>query len=129
MEWKYVKPLNDNSIIGYIEKTYNVEIPLYLKEIITNYNGGRPEKTVFDTQQSKEKVLQGLISFNIEDKANIFIYEELLKKGYIPFAITEFGDIICVNVENSNIELYIQEQDKFEYVCKSIDLFFDKLYK
>ena len=129
MEWKYVKTLKDNSVFENIEKIYNVEIPTYLKELITKYNGGKPENTVFDTQQSKEKVLQRLISFNKEDKANIFIYEELLKQGYIPFAITEFGDIVCIKVENSNIELYIQEQDKFEYVCKSIDLFFDKLYK
>ena len=78
MEWKYVKPLNDNSIIGYIEKTYNVEIPTYLKELITKYNGGRPEKRLFNTQNSKERVLQGLISFNKEDKSNIFIYEESL---------------------------------------------------
>lgn len=129
MEWKYIKPLQNNSIFEDIEKTYNIDIPAYLKEIITKYNGGRPERRLFDTQNSKERVLQGLISFNKDDKANILIYENLLRKGYIPFAITEFGDIICVNVENSNIELYIQEQDKFEYVCKSMDLFFDKLYK
>lgn len=129
MEWKYVKTLKDNSVFENIEKIYNVDIPTYLKELITKYNSGRPEKTLFDTQQSDERVLQGLISFNIEDKASIFIYEELLKKGYIPFAITEFGDMVCINAENSNIELYIQEQDKFEYICKSIELFFNKLYK
>lgn len=129
MEWKYVKPLKDNSVFENIEKIYNVEIPIYLKEIITKYNGGRPEKSIFDTKKSKERVLQGLISFNKEDKANIFIYEELLKKGYIPFAITEFGDMVCINDENNNVELYIQEQDKFEYVCKDIELFFNKLYE
>ena len=128
MEWKYVKILKDNSVFENIERTYNVEIPKSLKEIISKYNGGRPEKRLFDTQNSKEKVLQGLISFNKEDKANIFIYEDLLRKGYIPFAITEFGDAICIKIDNESIELYLQELDKFEYVCDNIEKFLNILY-
>lgn len=129
MEWKYIKPLKDNSIFENIEKTYNVEIPRYLKEIITKYNGGRPERRLFDTQNSKERVLQGLISYNKEDKANIFIYDELLKKGYIPFAITEFGDIICVDNNNQNIELYLHETAGFEKISEKIEEFFKVIYK
>ena len=49
MEWAYVKVLIDNSVFENIERTYNVEIPKYLKEIISKYNGGRPEKRLFDT--------------------------------------------------------------------------------
>lgn len=128
MEWKYVKPLNDNSIIGYIEKTYNVEIPTYLKELITKYNGGRPEKRLFNTQNSKERVLQGLISFNKEDKSNIFIYEELLKKGYIPFAITEFGDLVFINNENKSVGLYLHENETIEKICDKVELFFETLF-
>ena len=128
MEWKYVKPLKDNSVFENIEKIYNVEIPIYLKELITKYNGGRPEKSIFDTKKSKERVLQGLISFNKEDKANIFIYEELLKKGYIPFAITEFGDLVCINNKNKNVELYLNENETIESICDSIEVFDHKLY-
>lgn len=128
MEWKYVKPLKDNSVFENIEKIYNVEIPIYLKELITKYNGGRPEKSIFDTKKSKERVLQGLISFNKEDKANIFIYEELLKKGYIPFAITEFGDLVCINNKNKNVELYLNENETIESICDSIEVFYHKLY-
>ena len=128
MEWKYVKPLKDNSVFENIEKIYNVEIPIYLKELITKYNGGRPEKSIFDTQKSKERVLQRLISFNKEDKANIFIYEELLKKGYIPFAITEFGDLVCINNKNKNVELYLNENETIESICDSIEVFYHKLY-
>ena len=124
MEWRYVKKLEDESIIKFIEQTYNVEMPQYLKDLIINFNGGRPEKQLFDTENNKEIVLQGLISFNKADKANIFIYEELLKKGYIPFAITEFGDVLCINNENKNIELYIHETDKFENINKDIEEFF-----
>lgn len=128
MEWKYVRPLKDDTIFKNIEKTYNVEIPNYLKELIISFNGGRPEKTLFDTQKSKERVLQGLISFNKEDKANIFIYEELLKKGYIPFAVTEFGDLVCINNENKSVKLYLHENETFENICDNIKDFFRILY-
>lgn len=128
MEWKYVKTLRDNSVFENIEKIYNVEIPTYLKDLITKYNGGRPEKTLFDTQKSKERVLQGLISFNKEDKANIFIYEELLKKGYIPFAVTEFGDVVCINNKNKSVELYLHENETIENICDNIKNFFKILF-
>lgn len=45
------------------------------------------------------------------------------KNGYIPFAIAEFGDIICINVKNGNIELYNHEMNEFERVCENIDFF------
>ena len=38
MEWKYVKTLKDNSVFENIEKIYNIEIPTYLKELITKYH-------------------------------------------------------------------------------------------
>ena len=128
MEWKYIKPLNDISIFENIEKTYNVEIPKFLKELITKYNGGRPEKNLFNTEKSKERVLQRLISFNKEDKANIFIYEELLKRGYIPFAITEFGDLVCINTKNNNVELYLHENETFDKICDNIESFIETLF-
>ena len=114
MEWKYVKPLKDNSIIEHLEKTYSIEIPKFLKEIILENNGGRPNKTLFNTQNSKERVLQGLLSFNKDDKANILIYDDILKRGYIPFGITEFGDLVCINNKNKSVELYLHETDTFE---------------
>lgn len=128
MDWKYVKPLKDNSVIEDLEKTYSIEMPRFLKEVILQNNGGRPNKTLFNTQNSKERVLQGLISFNKDDKANIFIYDDMLKRGYIPFGITEFGDLVCINNKNKRVELYLHELDKFEYVCDNIEKFLNILY-
>lgn len=129
MEWKYVKPLKTNTIFENIEKIYNVEIPSYLKELIISFNGGRPENILFNTQKSKERALQSLISFNKEDRTNIFIFEELLRKGYIPFAITEFGDVICINNDNKDVELYLHETDNFEFICIDLNTFIENLYK
>lgn len=128
MEWKYVKSLNDDKSIENIEKKFDVKIPAYLKDIIIKYNGGRPLKNIFDTQNSKERVFKCLLSYNENDRENIYIYDKLFKIGYIPFAITEFGDLVCINNENKSVELYLHESETFENVCDKIETFFDTLF-
>ena len=128
MKWKYVKPLKDNLIIEYLEKTYSIEIPKLLKDIILENNGGRPVKNMFMTKENKEKIIKTLLSYNQSDRENIYIYIDFFNKGYIPFANTDFGYVICVNNKNENVELYLHEIDKFEYVCENIEEFIDKLY-
>ena len=128
MEWKYLKPLKELKSIQEVEKTYNVNIPQYLKNIILEYNGSRPELKCFDTQHYQEKALKSLLSYNKEDKENIYMFDDIFSKGYIPFAITEFGDLICIENKSGNIKLYMHEQDIFEYICETIGKFFEILY-
>lgn len=128
MEYKYVKKLKNINSIQEIEEKYKVQIPQVLKDIIVKYNGGRPVANIFLTDNKKEKVIKTLLSYNKEDRENIYIYEEILEKNYIPFAITEFGDLICVNNSDSSIELYNHEADKFENICNDIESFSDILY-
>lgn len=128
MEYKYIKKLEDINIINEIEQKYKVKIPKILKDTIIRYNGGRPVKNTFMTKEKSEKVIKTLLSYNQSDRENIYIYLDFFKKGYIPFANTDFGDVICLNNKNENIELYLHEIDKFEYVCENIEQFINKLY-
>lgn len=129
MEWKYIKTLKDNNSITDIERKYKIKIPNYLKDLIIKYNGGRPEKNIFDTEKNKERVFKCLLSYNKEDRENIYIYDDLFKMNYIPFANTPPGDVICLNIKNDKIELYLHEIDKFEFVCEDIEIFINGLYK
>ncbi len=128
MNWKYIKKLKGYKSITNIEKKYNINIPNYLKDLIIQYNGGRPEKNIFDTENYKEKVFKCLLSYNKDDRENIYIYNDLFQKNYIPFANTPSGDIICLNIENEKIELYLHEIDKFEFVSNNIEKFIKELY-
>lgn len=128
MEWKYVKPLKNMNSITQIECKYKVQIPQALKNMIIKYNGGRPEKRLFYTDKHTEKVMKSLLSYNTEDKENIYFFSEIFEKGFIPFAITEFGDTICINNQNKNVELYLHETDSFEYICKDVEDFINILY-
>lgn len=129
MKWKYIKKLKDINCITKIENEYNIHIPQTLKDIIINYNGGRPFEKLFKTEKNDEKVIKSLLSYNIDDKENVYIFSEIFEKSFIPFAITEFGDVICINNKNENIELYLHELDTFEYICKNIDEFLNILYQ
>ena len=68
------------------------------------------------------------MSYNKEDKENIYIYDELFNRGYIPFAITSSWDLLCINKESRNVELYLHETDIFEWICSDITKFIDSLY-
>lgn len=128
MEYKYVKKLKNSNSIKEIEEKYNIQIPQLLKNIIVKYNGGRPLANIFLTDNKKEKVIKTLLSYNKEDKENIYIYDDIFAKDYIPFANTEFGDTICINNKNANIELYNHEADRFEYISENIETFFNMIY-
>lgn len=129
MEWKYIKQLKDKENIREIEIKYNIELPSALKELILSCNGGRPKRNIFNTKNNKEKVMKLLLSYNKDDKENIYSYSDLFYKGYIPFGITEFGDVICINPLNYSIEIYLHELDTFEYICENIETFFKILYE
>ena len=56
MEWKYIKKLKDINCITKIETEYNIHIPQTLKDIIINYNGGRPfDEMLFNTEKMMKK--------------------------------------------------------------------------
>lgn len=79
MEWKYVKKIKDVNSIKEIENKYSIQLPVYLKNIIIKYNGGRPLNRIFDTNREKEKVMKSLLSYNVEDKENVYFLVIYLK--------------------------------------------------
>lgn len=124
MEWKYIKSVTEKDLKEF-ENKFDVKLSNKLKEVILNYNNGRPSNNLFDTLSEKGKVLKKMISYNKDDKDNVYIFSEIIDKGYMPFAITEFGDIICESKDES-IYLYKHELDKFEYITENINQFVNK---
>ena len=79
--WKFVKQLKDDTNINEYEAKY-ITLPIDLREVIAEYNGARPNKKIFDTLNTKERVFNSLISFRKEDKMNIFFVMEYLAKDF-----------------------------------------------
>lgn len=126
INWKFVIPMEDKEAIEKIEKKYNVLLPNDLKECIRDNNAGYPDKKVFDTEISKERIFKDLLSYNKEDDENIYQFEELFHVNLIPFGLDPAGNILCI--DENKIVLYLHETEQKEYVSNNFTEFLRKLY-
>lgn len=127
MDWKYVKTISESELLK-AENKLNIKLSTKLREVILNYNNGRPERNCFNTKTEQCKTIKKLLSYNKDDKDNVYIFSDLTEKGYIPFAITEFGDVVC-EYKQQTIYLYKHELEEFEYLSTNIEEFINtKLY-
>lgn len=125
--WKYIKPLKDKKSLNIIEEKFKFKIPIDLRECILKNNGGRPNRKVFDTDKSTERVMKTLLSYNENDLESIYKVEKE-ENDLFPFAIDPSGNYICIDKENSVI-LWNHETNTGEYVAKSFSDFLSKLYE
>jgi hypothetical protein len=131
LNWKYVKALSDVESINSFESITGFTLPENFKECVKKYNGARPEYKTFDTEKKRERVLKTFLSFNPEDKENVWSYYSwtnvLFKDKYIAFAVDNFGNTLCFNLEGE-IFFIGYETLKTEYVASSFEEFLDILY-
>lgn len=126
MEWEYVKPLKFGSIEEFetlIQYTFSDSF----KSCIKLYNGGRPECATFNTDKKIGRELKSFLSFNREDKETVWkaIAWDCCK-GYIPFAIDHFGNLICFD-RSGQIVFINHETLEIEAVASSFDEFIQRL--
>lgn len=85
----------------------------------------------FMTVRGKEKVLRCLLSFDSNDKYYYILkFQKLdseLEKKIVPFALLEFGDLLCFDRKTNNVVLYSSESDSIEMVANSFTDLLDKL--
>lgn len=132
MEWKYVKPLYSSNSITEFEEIYKFSFPNDYKDYIKQYNGGRPNLYVFDTDKTKERTIKSLLSFNKEDKETIWNINEWnnfeLSEKYIAFGIDNFGNLICFNISSGHIVFLNMEDSSIELIAETFSKFIEKLY-
>ncbi|ARQ98958.1 SMI1 / KNR4 family [Campylobacter devanensis] len=129
MEWKYVKNTTIDRILE-VEKQYNIKLPEDLKQCILSYNNGRPSYNIFDTQKTKNRTIKKLLSYNKEDKENIFTFANIIgeeNKNCFPIAIDEFGNFICL--QDNKIVLWLHETASVEFIANSFNEFLELLHK
>lgn len=130
ISWKYVKALNNKDSIAIFEQVIGCEIPKDIKECVTNYNGGRPSKKIFDTNLSQERVIKSLLSYNTTDLETVFdVYSVLSKenKKLVPVASDPGGNYICFDKNTKAIVLWLHETNGTEKVADSFTEFLNKL--
>jgi len=131
MDWKYVKPLEDVSLIQKLEQFAGYSFPDSFLDCIKKYNGGRPSHKTFQTERTikTERTLKRFLSFNPDDRESIWdaLEWDFYDDKYIPFAIDNFGNIICFHTETNKIYFINHETGKCEFVADSFDSFISTL--
>jgi len=130
--WKYIRTnISIDNIVKY-EQEAGIVLTDEIKEFILTHNYARPEKNTFDTKDSKERVFLKLLSFNHDDKENVFdVYSSLKKElpvGIVPIAMDPFGNFICLDANNSTVVFWKHEDSKIEFISDTFPHLINSLY-
>jgi hypothetical protein len=131
LSWKYVKPLkNPDTVISSFESKRDIKLPTDIVNCFKEFNGGRPNKKLFNTDKSNERIIKTLLSFNDEDPETISsVYDMLRVEGQnlIPLASDPGGNFICYS-EKYGIVLWLHEINSFEQIANNFTQFLNILY-
>ena len=131
MDWKYVKPIKSLDLISEFENEFCYIFPDEYKQCVSQYNGGRPSKRIFDTSSSKEFEMKSLLSFNHYDRETIWSVnqrDDEFLTSYIAFATDSSGNLICFNRKDNSIIFVNDETNSVDMIASDFSSFLDSLY-
>ena len=131
MKWRYVKKLNSENLINEFEDMVKYNFCDSFKQLVVKNNGGRPSNKLFVTYQGKEHAIKSFLSFNKDDKEtvwNVLEYNKYELFGFIPFAIDNFGNLICFQKGNDSIVFLNHESFCIDFIANNFDAFMNNLY-
>lgn len=137
-----VKQFNQVSIerIALFEQAIGYKLPDEYKEFIIQYNGGRPERRVFDIPRLRDidelNYFYGIDAVELYDLYKIYtIYKERIPAGLLPIADDPFDNQVCISligVSRGNIYFWDHELEhlkKVTILSNSFDSFLNNLRK
>lgn len=128
LTWKYIKPTTAKKIKD-VEDKIKIKLPKDVKDVILKYNNGRPSLDTFDTDKSKGHQFKKLLSFNKEDKENVYTAISALSKEnkkIFPIGSDSSGNYIAIS--NNKVVFYMHETGKTENIANDFKSFLNKLY-
>lgn len=135
MKWILGKKNIDINTITIVECNLKIKFPKEYKTIVLEYNGASPEVNTFDTDKTKGRVAEYLLSFSLEEKMNIIETYEILKdrlpNNIIPVISDPFGNYICFDFTKNNVISVVfwnHENNSIERVSDSFNDFIQSLY-
>lgn len=133
MDCKYVKKLEAPTLINEFEELVKYKYSESFKNFVLKNNGGRPARRTFDTNKKKERELKSFLSFNKKDRETVWkIFEwnqHDLNKKLAPFAIDNFGNLICFKIESDEVVFLNHDNLDLEKIAHSFDEFLEMLYE
>ena len=132
MTWRYVKELKSENLISDYERLKQCTFDDSFRKCVLANNGGRPEKSTFDTDKVKGRSFKTLLSFEKEDHETVWkalaLEKEKLGKKYAPFGIDNFGNLVCFDTENGKVVFIDHENMSVETIADNFEAFINGLY-
>ncbi|MCM1297850.1 MAG: SMI1/KNR4 family protein [Muribaculaceae bacterium] len=121
IKWDFVEPLDSPNLIDEFESHYSHRIPDALKALILEFNGGYPDRNVFDKPRSG-MVFSHLLSFHEGSAEGVHLFLPAFENGggisALPFATDGFGNLLCE--KGGKIFFWRHETEEFDPVADSI---------
>ena len=102
------KIVSEDELIAF-EASKNIRLPMVYKTFITEFNGGRPSRTHFSTQDKKvESHVALFLPFDENSEESIASeFESItlagwLPKNFLPIAITPSGNRVVLSIEGKD---------------------------
>lgn len=129
MNWKYVKPLKNANAVKEFEEANGFSLPQDICDCIQEYNGGRPDRKCFDTEETEGRMIKCLLSYNPEDPETVYdACKALPGENLVPVASEPGGDLICYDETDKTIVVWLHETNGREKVADTFTEFLDDLY-
>ena len=125
-EWRYKKPLTDESAIGRLEGEWGFAMPASYVNTVKAYNGGRPPVGVFDTDITQERTIKSFLSLNSTDAENVYKACGVVSKirsDVVPFGMDNFGNYICFNKADGKVVFLVFETGEIEFIAEDFERF------
>lgn len=128
MNYKYVKPLKDDTCIKKFFQNNGVSLTDTFETFFKENNGGRPSLNICLLQNGSEKVVNNFLSFNEEDKENVYKAKRRTEednKKLLPFAKDPAGNYFCLL--DGAVVFYSHEDGAVFKAAESFESFIGKL--
>ena len=93
-----------------LEQEIGAALPESLRSILLDYNGGRPTPKTFEVQGHPERLFDIQLFYGVTGEIecenvgwNFWEFHELSDRGLIPFARTDTGDQLLVDLQDGSV--------------------------
>lgn len=124
---------DDNMLenIKNVEERISYKFPDDYRDYILSMGSLKPENNLFRTSKGIEKVLRCLFSYDVNDKNYIMKFQSFDSQfcnNVVPFALLEFGDLLCFDRDNNSVVVYNHELDNIDMLSNNFTDFLNMLY-
>jgi len=133
LSWYFSEPLETPDRIREFETAEAYIFPADFVKCVRAHNGGYPSAGTFDTEETEERELRSLLSFNRDSETSIWEKTARLKETfgdrYLPFAEDDFGNPVCFAREDGAVVFIDLRTGAEEWAAGSFAGFLDRLYE